>query len=380
MRKPWVVSLALTLAVMSAVPHAQAAIKAANIARAGDDCSKVGKTAVGRGIDGMDLECLKVTTGTFTGKLVWWYQNLKPLGRYEVVTPTDTRTSDSKEVAASRTGDRIGAVFGSAMKSEGLLSECVLKSIIGNSGILALSTFQNYKKRVDSSFIGNLGLLNAIALTKSPTSLTNSIPLARLVQEYEAIAVAVTSKYTNIAQLMEDMKVIPKNMTFVGGAVGGVDHVFLSNLATYGGADIKSLQYQSYSSSYAISTAVLTNNSYVALSSSADFMSGLASGKLRILGIASPDRLPWLKGKTLTSQGIKIVFGNWYGIFIPFDLPEADKKNIVHLVDVLHSSITWRNTLLANHWSDGYLSNSDFAALIDSQKSDIKTFADLLGM
>ena len=380
MRKLCTALLALTLAAMSAMPHAQAAIKAANIARAGDDCSRAGKIAVGRGVDGVDLECLRVTTGTFAGKLVWWYPNLKPLGRYEVITPTDTRTSDSKEVAASRSGDRIGGVFGSAMKSEGLLSECVLKSIIGNSGILALSTFQNYKKRVDSSFIGNLGLLNAIALTKSPTSLSNSIPLARLVQEYEAIAVPVNSKYKNIAQLIDDMKSNPKTITFIGGAVGGVDQVFLSKLATYGETDMKTLQYQSYGSAYGINAAVVANNSFVALSSSSDFIAGLAAGKLRILGIASPDRLPWLKGKTLSSQGINIIYGNWYGIFVPADMPDSDRNNIIHLLDVLHSSQSWKSALLANHWSDGYLDHADFAALITFENIQLQTFSSLLGM
>jgi len=380
MRKAWATLLAATLVFMPAMPHAQAAIKTASIARAGDDCIRAGKIDAGRGLDSADLECILVTSGSLSGKLVWWYPGLKALGRYEIVTPTDTRTSDSKEVAASRSGDKIGSALGNAMKSEGLLSDYVPRSIIGNSGILALSTFQSYKKRVDSSFIGNLGLLNATYVTKSTTLLTNSMPLARLAQEYEAIAVPINSKYMNVISLLEDMKSNPKALTFIGGAVGGVDHLFLAKLAQQAGVDLKLLQYQSYSSAFSINNALLTSSAFVGLSASADFISGLSSAKLRVLGIASPDRLPWLKGKTLASQGVQLIFGNWYGFFVLSDIPDKDKNNIIHLLDVLHSSITWKNTLLANHWSDGYLAHGDFAALIEAQNTEAKALVNLLGM
>ncbi len=61
-------------------PVAQAALKPDFKAVVGDECLRVGKKAVGRGINGTDLTCTKVTTGSYAGSLRWWYPDVKPYG------------------------------------------------------------------------------------------------------------------------------------------------------------------------------------------------------------------------------------------------------------------------------------------------------------
>ena len=79
-----VASLALGM-VVTVAPTATAAPKAANIAVAGDDCITAGRVAKGRGVEGSDLTCLTVTTGTLKGQLKWWYKDVTPLTKLEWV-------------------------------------------------------------------------------------------------------------------------------------------------------------------------------------------------------------------------------------------------------------------------------------------------------
>ena len=185
MRKFWVLLLAICLSALLLVAPANSAVKAATVAQVGDQCLREGKVAPGRAIDGSDLVCMKATLGSSKGELLWWYKTLIPMKMFEVVAPIISRSSDSPEVIASRSADRIAKTIGTALKAEELVKDYSAKNFTGNSGTLALSTFQAYKNRLATSFIGSLSLINGIITTKSTLKLSDSKAIAQLFQEYD---------------------------------------------------------------------------------------------------------------------------------------------------------------------------------------------------
>ena len=374
-------SLVLIMLFASLLPVQQgnAAVKAATVAHVGDQCLRQGKIAPGRAIDGTDLVCMKATLGSSKGELLWWYSKLTPLKMFEFIAPTVSRNSDSAEVIASRSADRIGRSIGSAMKSEELVRDFSSKNFNGGSGTWALSTFQAYKNRLATSFIGSQELINGMIMTKSTLKLSDSKAIAQLVQEYEAIAVPANSKYLTLDQLISDLKSNPKSVTFIGGTLGGVDHVFMAKILNSLDIDPKLANFMPHNSGFDVVSKVLTDKSYVALSTSGDFVAQANSGKLRVLGVASPDRLSWVRAKTLQQQGLNIVFGNWYGIFVPPQFSESDTRNFIRLLDVLHNSHIWLKTLSDNFWSLGYVGQKDFVAQIEVQTGETKAILRQLG-
>jgi putative tricarboxylic transport membrane protein len=380
MRKFWVLLLAICLSALLLVAPANSAVKAATVAQVGDQCLREGKVAPGRASDGSDLVCMKATLGSSKGELLWWYKTLIPMKMFEVVAPIVSRSSDSPEVIASRSADRIAKTIGTALKAEELVKDYSAKNFTGNSGTLALSTFQAYKNRLATSFIGSLSLINGIITTKSTLKLSDSKAIAQLVQEYEAIAVPSGSKYTTIDQLVNDLKANPKSVTFIGGVAGGVDHVFMAKFLNAIQVDPLAAKYLPQTSGFDVVTKTLTDKSYVALSTSGDFVAQVNAGKLRVLGIASPEKVKWLKAKTLKSQYINIVYGNWYGIFLPPLYSEPQTNNFIHLLDVLHNSHIWLKTLEDNYWSEGYVGQKDFVAQIEAQTAEAKSIISLLGL
>jgi putative tricarboxylic transport membrane protein len=380
MRKLWGLLLATSLSALLVVAPAQGAVKAATVAQVGDQCLREGKVAPGRAIDGSDLVCKKATLGTSKGELLWWYQTLIPMKIFEVVAPIISRSSDSPEVIASRSADRIAKTIGTALKAEELVKDYSAKNFTGNSGTLALSTFQSYKNRLATSFIASLSLINGIITTKSTLKLSDSKAIAQLVQEYEAIAVPSGSKYTTLDQLVNDLIANPKSVTFIGGVAGGVDHIFMVKFLNAIQVDPLAAKYLPQTSGFDVVNKTLTDKSYVALSTSGDFVAQVNAGKLRVLGIASPEKVKWLKAKTLRSQYINIVYGNWYGILLPPLYSEPQTNNFIHLLDVFHKSQIWVKTLEDNYWSDGYVGQKDFVAQIEAQSTEAKSIISLLGL
>jgi len=373
--------LILSVVVTSLLPLqlGNAAVKAATVADVGDQCLREGKVATGRAIDGSDLVCMRATLGSSKGELLWWYAKLTPLKIFEIIAPTVSRNSDSAEVVASRSADRIGKSVGQALKNEELVKDFSSKNFSGGSGTWALSTFQSYRNRLATSFIGSQSLINGLITSKSPLKLSDSKAIAQLVQEHEAIAVPSNSKYSTLDQLINDLKANPKSVTFIGGNSGGVDHVFLAKIFNALNLDPLQAVYLPQNSGFDVVKKTLTDRNYVALSTSGDFVAQANAGKIKVLGVASPERLPWLKARTLQQQGLNIIFGNWYGIFVPPQITQSDASNFIRVLDVLHNSNIWLKTLADNYWSAGYVGQKEFVAQIEVQMAETKAILGQLG-
>ena len=359
--------------------HAQGAVKAATVARVGDQCLREGKVAPGRAIDGSDLVCMKATLGSSKGELLWWYSKLTPIKIFEIISPIISRNSDPAEVVASRSADRMGRAFGNALKSEELIKDYSSKNFTGGSGTLALSTFQSYRNRLATSFMVSQSLVNGLVTSKSALKLSDSKAVAQLIQEYQAIAVPSNSKYTTVEQLVADLRSDPKSVTFVGGALGGVEHVFMYKFLNAIQVDFKLANYSPQNSGHDVVVRTLGERKNVALSSSGNFVSQVAAGKLRIIGIASPEKLKWSKAKTLQQQGVGLVYSNWFGVMVPPLFTESDTSNFIRLLDVLQKSKGWTKTLEENYWSPGYLGQQEFLAHLEQQMVETREILAQLG-
>ncbi len=371
----------VSLVLVGSLPlhQAQSAVKAATVARVGDQCLREGKVAPGRAIDGSDLVCMKATLGSSKGELLWWYSKLTPIKIFEIISPIVSRNSDSAEVVASRSADRLGKAFGSALKSEELIRDFSSKNFTGGSGTLALSTFQTYRNRLATSFMVSSSLINGLIVSKSSLKLSDSKAIAQLIQEYQAIAVPSNSKYTTLDQLLTDLRTDPKSVTFIGGSLGSVEHVFMYKFLDAIQVDYKTANYSPQNSGHDVVVKTLTDRKNVALSSSGNFVAQVATGKLRILGIASPEKLKWSKAKTLQQQGVGLIYSNWFGVMVPPLFTESDTSNFIRLLDVLQKSKGWAKTLDENYWSPGYLGQNEFLALIEQQLLESQEILSQLG-
>ena len=270
-------ALAVAALLASSAGVSQAAIMPAAKATIGADCTafSVGKTAAGRGVDGSDLTCMVVTTGSYKGMNKWWYKDVKALKNIDWTIPAGPG-------GYSLTSNAIS----DSLKAEGLLGDYTSKFMPGAGGTVGLAAFQEIKAKPEAALIVGIALTGGIPSNKSNLTLLSSTPIAKVLREYDAVAVPASSKYRTLKQLMDDLKAKPNALAIAGGSKGGIDHQVIGLLAQTDGIDPTKLNYVVYSGLDAI-TSILSGATQVVVTGVSELKPYVTSGKLRVLGISS---------------------------------------------------------------------------------------------
>jgi len=364
-------ALAVAALLASSAGVSQAAIKPAAKATIGDDCTSasVGKTAAGRGVDGTDLTCMVVPTGSYKGTNKWWYKDVKALKNIDWTVPANPGGYSLTSNAISDT-----------LKAEGLLSEYTSTFKPGAGGSVGLGAFQEIKGKPEAALVVGIALTGGMYSNKSPLNLLSSTPIAKVLREYDAIVVPASSKYRTLTQLMDDLKAKPNGVAIAGGSKGGIDHQVIGLLAQKAGIDPTKLNYVVFSGGPEVITSVLSNSTQVGISGSSEFAAFVASGKLRVLGVSSAKSLTGFKGKTFVSQGYDLVYGNWRGIMAPADISAADRLNFIKVIDIMHISPSWKTQLVKNNWDNEFAAGSAFKAFLEKHIPEINAVMKGLGI
>lgn len=331
----------------SAVPASKAV--------AGTQCDRVNSVAKGKGVNGSDLTCLVIKSGTFKGISYWTYKNMKPLDSIEFVS-------------SSRIGGGYGltaVAAGEALKQEGLLNSYTV-SYYANAA-LGLGYFKSQKDRKNIMLVTGFAMPAGLINNKSTDSMLDTQPLIGFLREANAIVVPTNSKYKNIKDLLADIKKSPKTVALGGGNIGGADHITLAELVKTINIAATDLNYVSYSGGGAIIPDIVSGRLAAAVSGTSEFDKYVEAGQLRVLAVTSPLPLTTIKGQTLIQQGIKMTFGNWRGLLAPKDLPAADYLNMLQVLDFAHNTVAWQAMLVDNSWLDEYRAGKVFSSWITKE-------------
>ena len=352
---------------------AQAAIKPAEKAIVGDDCTEASaatkKVAKGRGVEGSDLTCIVVPTGSYKGATKWWYKDVTPLKNIDWTIPANP---GGYSLTANAIGD--------TLKAEGLLSNYTSTFKPGAGGSVGLGAFQEIKGKPEAALITGIAMTGGLYSNKSTLNLLNSTPIAKVLREYDAIVVPASSKYRNLKQLMDDLKAKPNGVSIAGGSKGGIDHQVIGLLAQSADIDPTKLNYVVFSGGPEVITSLLSGSTQVGVSGSSEFNAFVDSGKLRVLGVSSAKKLSGFKGKTFVSQGYDLVYGNWRGVMAPADLSKADYLNFIKVIDIMHVSPSWKEQLKKNNWDNEFAAGTAFKAFLEKHIPEINKVMKGLGI
>mgnify|MGYP003704109207 FL=1 len=369
------IAIAATSAlVLSGTATSYAAPKPASKATVGADCTDAaaakGTTAPGKGVDGTDLTCMVVKTGTLKGQTKWWYKDVKPISKLEWVSSSGVGGGYGTTAIA----------FADAMKAEDMLGDYTVSYKSGGSGTVGLGYFQDQKSRSDVAFINGFAMVAGVASTKSKLKLSDNTQVSGLMREWEAIVVPASSKYRTIQQLLDDIKADPKSMPIAGGSKGTVDHVFMGLLVEKVGVEATKMNYVPYAGGGEVTTSVLSKQTVAGVSGTSEFATYVKAGKLRVLALSSAKPLASIKGKTLIQQGIDMTFGNWRGFDVSGSMSAADRLNFIKVADVVRAGNAWKATLKAKDWTNLDERGNDFKSFIADQTTSITKLLVSLGL
>lgn len=208
-------------------------------------------------------------------------------------------------------------------------------------------------------------------------------PLAQLTKDYGAIVVPANSKYKDLKTLFEDLKKSPESFTLAGGsAPGSQDHLVAMLPAVKAGVDATKLKYVSYDGGGEAMIALIGGNADFLATDISGTGEYLKAGKVRVLGVSSPERLKgtYADIPTYKEAGIDAEFTIWRGLFGPKEMPK-------YAVDYWNKTLTemtqkpeWKTVLETNGWEDGYKNSEDFKKFLKEQELLVQEILESLNM
>jgi putative tricarboxylic transport membrane protein len=242
----------------------------------------------------------------------------------------------------------------------------------GAGGTIGLAEFVNTMKGNDSAMmVTGVIMVGGILTNKSPVTLDQVTPLARLTIEYNAIAVAPGSPLKTVKDFVEALKADPGKMAVGGGSAGGVDHITLALIGQAAGVPAAKLNYVPYQGGGEMIAAVAGGKLAAAISGASEFKQYVDSGRLRVLGVTSEARLATVNAPTLRESGVNVVIGNWRGLVGAPGMSAAGRSAMIAMLDRMHAGKAWQETLKKQGWDDAYLAGDAFGGFIREESARI---------
>jgi len=238
----------------------------------------------------------------------------------------------------------------------------------GAAGTIGLAEFVNNNQGKDNALIFNGAIMvGGIVLNNSPVTLDQTTPIARLTNEFDAIAVSADSPFKTIADFAAALKKDPGSVPVGGGSAGGADHILLALIAKDQGADVTKINYIAQASGAETAAGVIGGSLAAGISGASEFKTFVESGRLRILAVSSEEPLPGVDAPTLKESGINVVLGNWRGVSGPAGMSDTAKQEWISRFEKMHTSDAWKTALEQHGWADAFMTGDEFGAFIKSE-------------
>lgn len=266
------------------------------------------------------------------------------------------------------------------LQTAGIVQAVQVENVAGAGGTVGLAQFANRKGDASAILVGGLVMLGAILTNKSPVSLKDVTPLARLTGEYEVIVVPAASELKSMGDLAAKLKADAGSVSWGGGSAGGTDHILAGLIAKAAGADVTKLNYVAFSGGGEALAAIVGGHVTCGVSGLGEFEAQIKAGELRALAISSGERLPGLDAPTLKESGLDVELANWRGVFGAGELADADKAGLLDAVDQMVKSDGWKKTLETKGWIDTYLAGDAFAAFLADEETRVTAVLKEIGL
>ena len=254
-------------------------------------------------------------------------------------------------------------------------------NLAGAGGTVGLARIVNEKGNGDLAMLMGLGVVGASYTNKSESKLTDTTPLAKLIEEPGAIMVNKDSPYKTINDLVTAWKANPGSISVGGGSSpGGPDHLLPMQLAGAVGIDATKVNYVAYDGGGDLLPAILGNKLGFAASGAGEFLQQIKAGDIRVLATSGAKRLEGVDAPTLKESGIDLEFTNWRGMVAPPGISDDDKAKLIAALEKMHGTDGWKEALKKNGWTDAFITGDEFKSFLTDQDKRVADVLTKLGL
>ncbi|WP_347268622.1 tripartite tricarboxylate transporter substrate binding protein [Paracoccus sp. (in: a-proteobacteria)] len=277
--------------------------------------------------------------------------------------------------------DQTARTMQTVLQEEGISKSVQVQNVPGAGGTIGLAQFSSQNKgNPDALIVGGYVMVGAIETNKSPVSLKDVTPIARLTGEYEAIVVPAASPIKDIQGLIEALKADPGAVSWAGGSAGGTDHIAVGLIAKAAGVDPTKINYIAYSGGGEALAAILGNQVTAGISGLGEFESQVKAGTLRLLATTAPERIEGVDAPTLKEAGLDVELQNWRMVAAAPGLSDEQKAKVTADIEKMAASDAWKKQLADKGWADTFLAGPAFDAQLAEDISATQSILKDIGL
>jgi putative tricarboxylic transport membrane protein len=210
-------------------------------------------------------------------------------------------------------------------------------------------------------------------------TLDQVLPFARLTGEYQPLVVSAGSPLRTLDDLVKKYKENPGSVSWGGFAPGSPDHILSGLVVKAFGGDVKRMNYVAVGAGGEMLPLVMSNRVTVATGGLNEFVGQIKTGKLRALGLSSPERLPGVDIPTFREQGVDATLVNWRGFAAPSGWG-GDRQALEDAIAKMVQSEPWKKLVQQREWVDLYMPSDQFAVFLREEQARISALLKEIGL
>ncbi|MEY4283737.1 MAG: tripartite tricarboxylate transporter substrate binding protein [Betaproteobacteria bacterium] len=268
-----------------------------------------------------------------------------------------------------------------AVKAAGLVGNMPFENVGGAGGMVGLPRFVNQRKgQANTLMIGGSVMIGAGIANKSPVTIKDVTPIARLTEEAGVIVVPASGKIKTWKELEAAIKANPKAVSVAGGSAGGTDHLILGMLIKALGKSPRDAAYVAFAGGGPANAALLGNQVVAGISGYSEFEEQIKAGKMIPLAVSGKTRIPGVNVPTLIELGVNVSESNWRGVFAAPGITAPQREALVDLVTKMRNSPAWKQELDTRKWTDAFLTDKPFERELAQDIADKEVLMKELGL
>lgn len=273
--------------------------------------------------------------------------------------------------------DQTGRSLGEAVLAAGLAQKVEYENKGGKGGTIGLADFvQRFDRDPAALLVGGMVMVGAIAASQPKVNLAHVTPLARLTNDYLALAAPAGGRLSSLKALTAELQRNVGAITFSGGSLGGVDHMLAGMLVRQLRLDTGALRYEPATAAKDSLAMLASGKAQVVISGYSELKAEIDAKRLVALGVSSRRSLHGVP--SLSEQGLPIELANWRGVFGPAGIGDAQKQALRTLVQRAAESATWQQTLAQKDWIGALLTGRAFEQALEVDQSIAGVVAHML--
>ena len=203
-------------------------------------------------------------------------------------------------------------------------------------------------------------------------------PLALLGFDINCLMVNADSPYKSVRDLVEAAKAKPKSINVSVGSAGSGSHMFVWMLERLSGARFNTVIMKSGAEAV---TAVLGGHVHWTTGQMTDAGPHIGAGKMRILGIASQQRLPGMASvPTMKEQGFDMHIAAGRSFAGPAGIPAPAAAYLENLFERVYKSAEWQDYMARNMMEPVFMKGAELQRYLAGRQPEFTRFITDLGL